>query len=180
MASTSNALILGQNAVEIFDPESEIIQLYGNYRHAKVDNTDNPKSFYIVYDRQRYGRAEGIATQAALVPRDPLSGSSETVGFRFDIVSAQGFDVRDPSIILFEHPNYTGYARQYRSTQRNITSSFPPNDGWRGVSSVIVTGGKWKLYAAKNLEPPVINTVTKGKYSFEGGDRVQSIEHLLE
>ena len=151
MASTSNALILGNGEVDIYDPSSDIIQDCGSFKKAKVDNTDYPKSFYVVYGKQHYGTAEGMATPAALVPSDPSSGSSETINTSFTIESAQGFDVRDPSIVLFEHPNYTGNARQYRSTQRNITSSFPPNDGWRGVSSVIVTGGKWKLYAGKNL-----------------------------
>ncbi len=44
------------------------------------------------------------------------------------------------------------------------------------MSSVIVTGGKWKLYTGKNLKASVVKTVTRGTYYFEAGDMVESIE----
>ncbi len=178
MASTSNTLVLGQDGtVEIMDLCSNIIQEYGNHRKAKVNNTDFPKSFYVVYDRQHYGTAEDV-TKAALVPLDPLSGSSETVCTGFDIASAQGFDVRVPSIVLFEHPNYTGNARQYRSDQNNIAESFPAGQV-AGASSAIVTGGKWKLHAGKNLKPPCLQFLQSGCYpTLNGDDRVASLERV--
>ena len=74
-----------------------------------MDNSDSPKSFYVVYDKEHYGTShmQGVATQALLVPPDPLgSNLSQTVTTSFDIASTQGFDIRDPAIILFEHPNY--------------------------------------------------------------------------
>lgn len=183
MSSTSNALILGDDAVEIYDPTSDIAQEYpivggAAYTKARVDNTDYPKSFYIVYDKTHYGTREGMATRSALVPKDPSSGSSETVVTNFPIVSCQGFDVRDPSIILFEHPDFTGNSMQYRSSRRNITSSFHPNDSWNGVSSIIITGGTWNLYGAKNLKAPLLYTLTKGTYRMKGGDEVQSVERI--
>lgn len=181
MASTSNALILNGGAVEIYDPTSDIIEDYPivggpQYTKARMDNTDSPKSFYVVYDKVHYGTSQGSATKSALVPSDPSSGSCETVTTNFPIVSCQGFDVRDPSIYLFEHPQFIGNAMQYRVSKRNITSSFRPNDGWNGVSSVIVTGGTWKLYGGKNYKAPLLHTLTKGVYRFIGEDRVESVE----
>ena len=181
MASTSNALILGNDAVEIYDPCSHVKEDYGPYQQAKVDNSASPKSFYVVYDKRHYGTSEGVATRAQLVPPDPLGGNlSQTVSTGFDIESAQGFDIRDPSIVLFEHPNYIGNARQYRSSQRDVSRSFPTGDHWSGVSSFIVTGGKWKLYGAKNMRPPLLRTVTTGCYTWAGSanDKVLSIERV--
>ncbi len=134
MASTSNALILGDDAVEKYDTTSDILEDYpmvgaGAYTRARIDNTDCSKSFYVVCDKTHYGTREGSATQSALVPSDPSCGSSQTVYADFPIVSCQGFDVRDPSIYLFEHPNFIGNSMECRSSTRNITRAFRPNDG---------------------------------------------------
>ena len=180
MTSTSNALILGDNEGDIYDPTYNIISEYGTYKKVNVDNTSNLKSFYIVYDQKNYGEAVGQSTKACLVPPAPMSGSCEPVTTSFDIASAQGFDIRAPGIILFEHPNFVGNSRQYRNSNRNITASFPANQGWEGVSSIIVTGGKWKLYAGKNMKGAKVAEVddTTQLYKFEGEDRVQSIERV--
>ena len=181
MASTSNALVLGNDAVQIYDPSSKIIEDHGSYKQAKVDNSASPKSFYVVYDKEHFGTSEGGATKAQLVPPDPLGGDlSQTVTTSFNIASAQGFDIRDPAIVLFEHPSYTGNSRQYRSSQRDVSRSFPTGDNWSGVSSFIVTGGKWSLYGTKNMKPPLLKTVTAGCYTWAGSanDKVLSIERV--
>lgn len=180
MASTTNALILGNGGdAEIYDPTSNIADEYDStgLRDAKVDNTDSPKSFYVVYDQKNYGIDSPATVKAALVPRDPLSGSDETVTIKFDAASAQGYDLRSPGIILFESPNYIGNSKQFRASKKNVTSSFPPG-GPDGVSSVIVTGGKWKLYSGKNMKGRMIAEVTAGPHSFTGGDSVKSIERV--
>ncbi len=47
------------------------------------------------------------------------------------------------------------------------------------MSSIIVTGGKWRLYAGKNMKGAMIKEVQdKQMHSLEGADRVQSIERL--
>ncbi len=68
MTSTSNALILGDNEGDIYDPTYNIISEYGTYKKVNVDNTSNLKSFYIVYDQKNYGEAVGLSTKACLVP----------------------------------------------------------------------------------------------------------------
>ena len=79
----------------------------------------------------------------------------------------------------FEHPNYIGNAKQFTSSKKDVRPYFPPNDNWSGISSIIVTGGKWRLWGARNFKPPQINgDVEKGCYSFKGRDKVQSIERL--
>ena len=47
MASTSNALILGNDAVEIYDPSTHVIEDYGSYKKAKVDNSASPRAFML-------------------------------------------------------------------------------------------------------------------------------------
>ena len=185
MASTSNPLILTNDAgdkVQIYDPEHDIIDDYGRYSHASMDNRDSPKSFYVVYDKTDYGQSEGVATTATLVPSDPLSGASgPTINLSYSVASAQGFDLKSPGIILFEHPNYIGNAKQFTSSKRDLRPYFPPGDNWSGVSSIIVTGGKWRLWGGRNFKPPQINgDLEKGCYSFKGRDKVQSIERLVD
>ena len=185
MTSTSNPLILTNDAgdkVEIYDPEPDIINDYGRYNHASMDNRDSPKSFYVVYDKTDYGHREGILTTATLVPSDPLSGASgPMINLTYPAASAQGFDLKSPGICLFEHPNYIGNAKQFRSSKKDLRPYFPSGDNWSGVSSIIVTGGKWRLWGGRNFKPPQINgDLEKGCYSFKGRDKVQSIERLVD
>lgn len=173
--------------MEVYDPESNLREDYDTaFTEGQMDNKDSPKSFYVVYDKTKYGISDGTAAQSKFVPPDPLSGGGETVKFGFIAQSAQGFDLRTPGIVLFEHPNYIGNARQYRSSQKDISSSFPAQY-WVGVSSFIVTGGKWKLYAAKNFKPPTISVkgqsiLGPGCYNYDQSfnDKVQSIERVDE
>ena len=190
MASTSKAMMVsnGQGATaEIYDPETDLSANYGiNIVDAKMENDGKPTSFYVVYDQLDFGQKEGSTTKAALVPSDPLSGSSEKVKFNFVPKSAQGFDVRDPGIVLFEHPGYKGNARQFRSSRKDVTEGLPATY-WSGVSSFIVTGGSWKLYGNKNFKPPVLTIDGKSivgpgchdiSPSFD--DKVKSVERVID
>lgn len=190
MASTSRALKIsngGGDIVELFDPENNLKANYGmDIVDGQMENDSKPTSFYVVYDQIDYGKSEGVSTKAALVPPQPLSGSSEMVRFGFVAQSVQGFDNRDPGIILFEHPGYKGNAKQFRTTRKDITAGLPAKY-WDGASSFIITGGKWKLYGRKNLKPP---TLTVGGQSILGpglygdevsfDDKVQSVERVVD
>ena len=179
MASTTNALVLGNGEFEMYDPTTNIQDEADlkNPRAAKVANTTSPKTFYVVYDQQDYGTKNPPATKVAFVPQDPFSGSDAAVITDFDIVSAQGYDLRNPGIILFEHPNYVGNSKQFRASKKNVISNFPPGTSG-GVSSVIVTGGKWRLYSGVNMKGAKVAELTTGTHSFVGEDRVKSIERV--
>ena len=90
-----------------------------------------------MYNKIDYGKSEGVATKAKFVPPDPLShpGNSDTVQLDFVAQSTQGFDLQDPGIILFEHPNYIGNSQQFSDSQEKIDL---PTKYWVGVSSFII------------------------------------------
>lgn len=75
------------------------------------------------------------------MPKHTLSGSSEPVEFEQDVESAQGFDLHDPGIILFEFVNTFGNAVQYRSSEPDLSEAFVTNVGSApeesGISTVL-------------------------------------------
>ena len=181
MSSTSNACELydGTLKITIYDPEPNIQEDYsGNYTRGKMDNKSSPKSFYVVYNKINYGRDDGDKTRYSLVPSDPNSDFGLMVYFDFTAKSAHGFDVRSPAIVLFEHHHFIGNANDYRSSHQDITPSFP-----NGATSLIITGGSWRLWGSKNYRPPIIavggeEVLSEGAYPTTGGTGVQSIERV--
>ena len=181
MSSTSNACELfdGSLKLTIYDPEPNIQEDHsGNYTKGKMDNESSPKSFYVVYNKINYGRDDGDGTRFSLIPPDPNSGTSEEVNFGFTAKSAHGFDVRSPAIVLFEYHHFIGNGNDYRTSHQDITPSFS-----NGAASVIITGGKWRLWGSKNYRPPIIavggeEVLSEGAYPTTGGTGVQSIERV--
>ncbi|KAL5477812.1 hypothetical protein EMCRGX_G024659 [Ephydatia muelleri] len=114
----------------------------------RVSNNDQPKSFYVVYTVPNFASDESGTSY--LVPPDALGGSSTTIQANNNIRSAQGFDVTVPGLVLFEHINYKGYGQKYVISDQDISSSFPAGTK-EGVSSAVVTGGKWRLWTKKNM-----------------------------
>lgn len=183
----SNSLIMGDKSTGTYtlnDPTRDVLSK-GKYNKARVDNSGSSKSFYVVCDQTGYGavQKERLA-KSNVIPPDPVGnpGSCETVSLTYNIASCRGFDVHSPAIVLFEHANYLGNAKQFRSSDKDITDSFSTSDGWSGVSSFIVTGGKWKLYREKNFKGPLLRDLDKekgGMYATAGlaaNDKVMSIE----
>ena len=176
MAQTTNALLI-KNAhgvtQEIFQPNSSI-DTSVSYTEANVKISDHKKSFYVVYSEETY-RSAGSGT--ALVPSDPVSGSSDPIQTAFSIRSAQGFDLNTPGLVMFQHNNYLGYGQQFRSKDANITDSFPTGQ-IDGASSFICTGGEWKLHTTRRFRGRSVS-VTKGQFcnlsDFGLDDKVKSV-----
>ena len=138
MTSTSNPLILTNDAadkVEIDDPEHDIINDYGRYNHASMDNRDSPKSFYVVYDKTCFGQSEGVATTANLVPSDPLSGASgPTINLTYPAHLLKALILNHQGFTFFKHPNYIGNAKQSRIFPLTILVwCFINHSHWREV-----------------------------------------------
>lgn len=181
MAQTTNPLVLETSkgvSQEILAPLPSIDTSLG-FQTAHVQNDDpNTKSFYVVDSASNYG-TEGAGTGTSrLVPADPLSGSSESVETGFVAQSAQGFDVNNPGIVLFQHDNFLGYGVEFRFSQPDITHSFPVGQ-IDGASSLICTGGKWELYTKKNYQGAMI-TMQPGINNSLGevglNDKIQSVK----
>ena len=118
-------------------------------KYAKVDNDKSPiKSFFVVYTANDYATDDTGA--AYLVPKNPLSGSTEVVKSDEPIQSVHGFIVQNPGIAVFQHFNFKGNAVQFNSRADSIDDYFD-YDQRDGASSYIVTGGRWKLCLEENL-----------------------------
>ena len=177
MSNTHNALVLKQAPATLYQQCPDIQKEYGGFRTAHIDNSFSPKSFYIVYDKVDYGKAYFGNAKTQFVPSNNImSGSSEPVSLGFDAASAQGFDCREPGIILFQHFNYNGFGKEFRETTNDISASFPPNSP-SGVSSVIVTGGTWGIYDGKNGEGTLLATIKNGEMNpkLDSNDKAMSI-----
>lgn len=118
--------------------------------YAKADNGKSKvKSFFVVYTADNY--ATGDTGTAYLVPQNPLSGSTEVVQSKDPIKSFQGFIVENPGIVVFQHFDYKGNGVQFQERANSIDEYFD-YDQRDGVSSYIVTGGKWILCVEENLQ----------------------------
>ena len=183
MSFTENTLVLTDNFGATSTLKGENAQMVGNFTHGSVSNPecDATKTLFLVYQISNYatdGRIEPIVT---LVPPHPISDPSDssTVAFRYIARSARGYDYTPgkPGIILFQFYNFGGIAGEYQQSLRNVSDKF----GSDGISSMIVTGGCWKLYASGGqlLRINGADTVTAGVFSaFPPGDdnKVVSIE----
>ena len=182
MAQTANPLILTGRAgatQEIFAPTPNIDTSL-DFKNASVQNTDpNTKSFYVVYSAETYG-TQGCGTgTSALVPSDPLCGTSASVSTNFDIRSAQGFDVANPGIVLFQHYQFLGYGVQYKYSQPDITHSFPAGQV-DGASSYVCTGGVWELYTKKNYEGAMVRAEPGVNAQIGLNDKIQSVKFIRQ
>jgi hypothetical protein len=182
MASTTNALILGDKAEEIFNPTSKIA---GNYKNVYVNNAQLPYSFYVVYSDEHYGTND--KGESTLVPSEQVLSTqkgdfSETITLKYAVRSAQGYDIQDPGICLFQHGSYKGSTRMFRASENNLQDTFGGPNAAQGVSSLIVTGGTWNLYGTVDFKPPLLATVKKGEFlpSLPYNDKVQSVEKIAD
>ena len=84
-----------------------------------------------------------------------------------NILSAQGFNVRNPGIIMFEHSQYRGYGQLIQNNVKDLTQSFDQGKV-SGVSSVIITGGVWALYKGYNCTGTHLGDaqLKPGRYNF--------------
>eukprot|EP00731_Ephydatia_muelleri_P023309 Em0015g892a len=168
MSHTTNPLVLGSN-VQFSGPKQEIYNpthiITDNFKHAKVSNTDNPKSMYVVYT----------------VPNFASDESGRPTLCR-KMVSAQGFDVTLSGLILFEHSNYKGYGQKFVISDNDINNSFPAGSRG-GVSSAVVTGGKWRLWTKRDMQGAYIdltmaNPLNPSFVPLDMNDRVQSVQRI--
>lgn len=159
MSRTANPLELffspGDDSIykTVWSPTGKIEQPDSKhtYTRAKVSPSEgsSTKTFYIVYEQENWmGRSRRVP--------DPniLLGSSDEVETEFAICSAQGFDIKNPGLVLFSCPNLQGVGEQFVDSQELLTK--PIDKG-----SFVCTGGKWDLYFKPNYGQPSIS-VTKG------------------
>lgn len=184
MAQTTNGLVLSCSSStvtqEIFAPTASIDTSEG-FNQATVENTDpNVRSFYAIYEEENYDKdAKG---RVCLVPSDPLAGTSQKVCVNFVIRSAQGFDLDNPGIVLFQNAFMRGYAVQYRFSSPDVSHSFPPGTT-DGASSLVCTGGTWELHTKPNYEGPMVTITPQAVYNLADiklDDKIRSVKFIKD
>ena len=187
MSQTVNPLVLGVDSTFVVKQKisnaSSHIGGDVDFTFAKVDQSSPPalRSFYVLYSQPGYIHT-GNGT-SYLVPPDPLSYSKDSIPITEPIRSAQGFNLHNPGIVLFEHPEYKGNAVQFFQDSPDITNQFPPNSPG-GVSSIIVTGGTWLLWTGLNYTGVSIElSQANGNCLMPGvvanlGDKIRSVQNV--
>ena len=142
------------------------------YTKAKVHNSQPIRRIWIIYDRKNYG-SSGTETSTAV-----LRVPDQLFDFKVPIKSLRGFNNVGVGTILFE-------ATFFRGACRMIQPSVPDLDVKPGaitVSSLIVTGGIWRIYKEANYggDPMGIgddNRYGPGDYNLPKGvaNKVQSV-----
>ena len=122
----------------------------GDYRTAEVLSS-NPRSLWVVYTVTEWDHNHPGDRDVEKIVR-----AGQTVTMPSSIRSIQGFDEMNPGVIMFEHSQHRGYASLFRNTNPDITDSFGQGKV-SGVSSMIITGGKWSFYTGFNSGGTKVN-----------------------
>ena len=126
----------------------------GSYTKAVIIPGGHVLTMWFVYSADNWGKA-GSGTGES----KDVGTSSGGVTVSYSIRSAQGFNMTNPGISLFEHSKYRGYGHAFQSSMPNITTSFPQGQ-ISGCSSAYISGGVWNLFKDFNY--------TGGMLSFNG------------
>lgn len=156
-------------------------QLQLGFRKAKVFSDGFPPSIWVLYNIYKWDHHETTSRDGiVVVAADGLVESSDR-----DILSAQGFNINNPGVILFEHSAFRGFGLSFQAESKNLSQSFPQGE-ISGVTSVIVTGGYWSFYDGYNFEGIniALNGQTEfgpGKYDFkdsQSNDKARSMRYV--
>ena len=156
------------------------VNISANYTKAEVPQSST-RSLWVVYtvtewDHKHPGDRSNV---------QKIVCTGENVTMDDPIKSLQGFDESNPGVILFEHSHYRGYGKLFQNTTRDITQYFDQGK-ISGVSSIIITGGKWSFYTGYNCRGTKLNIDGKtalgpGRYDLgnhPGNDQIKSIEYV--
>lgn len=107
----------------------------------------SPASIWVIYEGENWDCEAHRDSSIILSFPDCVKAS---LNGKKAIQSAQGFDISDPGIILFENCAYTGSGAKLEYACPDISSVFPTKGSTGGVLSAIVTGGTWVFYDGFN------------------------------
>ena len=137
----------------------------------------NPNSFYLVYEGD-YGNVSNDSSTQDIIPKKPTSRCSSPIHTDFNIGSARGYNLDNPGIVIFAYQYYRGTGKQYTKDDPDITGTFPVGVT-EGVSSYVVTGGKWELWTGKNYSGAKIDAKEMSPNYFPGNnDTIQSVRFI--
>lgn len=108
----------------------------------------SPGTLWVIYELENWGRDSPEKRGQYTVlqfPDLPKGGLFDAKAIR----SAQGFDITNPGIILFEQQEYTGYGTKLEYACPDVMDIFL--EGSTGnILSAIITGGTWMFYDGFN------------------------------
>ena len=165
-------------SLTIYNPIGFIPPAPTFYTIATMIPGDIP-TMWFVYSEKDWGHADsGVGSSIAVGDDGPKEAS-------YPIVSAQGFNMVNPGIVLFEHSRYRGFGNLYQTSNPNITDSFPQGE-ISGASSMYISGGIWNLfsdfdYGGKKLSYFGNEDLWPGWYDFGDtsiNDQAKSIKYI--
>lgn len=132
---------------------------------------NQPASFWVLYDKPDYDYGGKSAIRV-----------DDKCNYGKDIRSVQGFNRSNPGIVLFQGYDLTGLGKEFAASTELSSETFPPTHS-RGVSSFIVTGGRWQM---KDKDGDILGieggqtVFPKGQYHFPAAsnDKAAQLELL--
>ena len=180
MSLTEPIKLSGSVGSRTFNCTTSSIQDSEVYNEATPLPASNAGTLWVVYTVANWDHEHPGGDQTARI----IEPNSATVQVNSPIRSLQGFNVENPGIIMFEHSQFRGFGDSANNSVP-VLAEFPAGKV-NGVSSVIITGGKWSFYTEYNYTGTTIavdgkEILTPGKYDFAGkviNDLVKSTKYV--
>ena len=165
MSLTEPIKLSGSVGSRIFNSTTSSIQDSEVYTEATPLPASNAGTLWVVYSVANWDHDNPGGDQTAKT----IEPNSVTVQVNSPIRSLQGFNVENPSVIMFEHSQFRGFGDSTTNSVP-VLAEFPAGK-INGVSSVIITGGKWSFYTEYNYTGTTIavngeEILTPGRYDF--------------
>ena len=161
-------------------------EILGDYNRASVPpRSSQLKSKWLIYKFKNFDH--GYTNKRPQEECPAIVESGEVEMKLEPILSAQGFDLMNPGIIMFEHSQNRGYGKLFQTSVNDLTDAnvFRPQERVTGVSSCIINGGVWSLFTEPNFKGTKvklgsIDEFPKGKYDFGELIRIRSMQLVRE
>ena len=150
-----------------------------SYTQVKPLPTEGKGTLWVAYTVTNWDHDHPADNPARVIePNSPI------INMAAPIKSLQGFNVENLGIILFEHIGFRGYGES-NTNSVPFLKDFPQGE-IGGVSSIIITGGRWTLYTGYNYTGTTMRIHGKevlepAMYEFVGGsvnDKAKSVKYV--
>ena len=147
----------------------------GKFTKAAMVPGGNMPTMWFVYSAEEWGHA-GSGTGES----KEVGTSSGGVSVSYSIRSAQGFNMTNPGITLFEHGKFRGFGNLFQSSCPDITKSFHQGQ-ISGACGAYISGGVWNLFKDFNYTGLLATDLGPGLYDFGNlplSDQAKSIQFV--
>ena len=180
MSLTEPIKLSGPVGSRTFNSTTSSIQASEVYNEATPLPASNAGTLWVVYTVANWDHDHPASDNKSTV----IEPNSATVQVNSPIRSLQGFNVENPGIVMFEHSQFRGFGDSANNSVP-VLAEFPSGK-INGVSSVIITGGKWSFHTEYNYTGTTIavdgkEILTPGRYDFADkviNDLAKSVKYV--